>query len=78
MMDTVTTITIMSVTDKDQTWAISSRVVESTDSALDHLRLMGQGHPEPVYVVSEAGWRWTWEYVNELGNRCTDTVRVVA
>lgn len=28
-------------------------------------------------ITSGHYWRWTWEYVNALGYRCTDTVRLV-
>lgn len=73
----VTTYTLMSVSDSQGTITLTSKVVESTDSALEHLRAMGEGRGEPVYVSGQAGWRWTWEYVTEFGLRCTDTVRMV-
>lgn len=74
----VTTLTITSVTDDHQTWSISSNVRESVDDALEHLREMSNGLPaEPFYVSGQAGWRWTWEYVNDRGHRCSETVRIV-
>lgn len=72
----VTTYTITSASDSSGTFALTSKVAESTESALRHLRAMGEGRPEPVYVSGRAGWRWTWEYVNERGIRCSDTVRM--
>ena len=73
----VTTVTIMSVTDRHGTFAITSKVTESVASALEHLREMGKGMPsEPFYVAGQAGWRWTWEYTNTFGHRCSDTVRI--
>lgn len=77
-MSSVTTYTIMSGTDSHGTFAVTSKVQESVDSALAHLRAMGEGRGEPVYVSGRAGWRWTWEYVTDQGIRCTDTVRVYA
>lgn len=73
------THTVTSVTVPGQgTFAISSNVVESAESALEHLREMSRGRTsEPFYVTSGHYWRWTWEYVNALGYRCTDTVRLV-
>lgn len=73
------TQTITSVTVPGQgTWAISSNVTESAESALDHLREMSKGMKgEPFYVTSGHCWRWTWEYVDDRGFRCTDTVRMI-
>lgn len=60
------------------TWSITSVVTESVDEALDHLNEMGKRTPvEPFCVTSGHVWRWTWEYVNALGYRCTDTVRLL-
>jgi hypothetical protein len=73
----VTTFTVMSVNLPDHgTLSITSKVVESVDSALDHVRAMNPG-VEPVYVPSvNGGWRWTWEFTGLNGVRCSDTVRV--
>lgn len=73
----VTTFTIMSSSTDDGTYAITSKVAESVDSALDHLRAMSESHPliEPVYDTS-AGWRWTWEGIGANGYRWSDTVRI--
>lgn len=74
----VTTYTTTSVNLPSGTWSLTSKVVESVDSALDHVREIGKGLPvEPFYVCSAEGWRWTWEYFNGAGVRCTDTVRIV-
>lgn len=74
----VNTWTIMSVSRPDGggTVSITSRVVEPVSSALEHLRAMGEGKPEPVYDVSSGGWRWTWETVLPNGVTNTDTVRI--
>lgn len=72
----VTTWTIMSSDLPTGTVSITSKVTESVDSALDHLRAMSEGKPEPVYDVRSGAWRWTWETVSELGIRNTDTVRI--
>jgi hypothetical protein len=76
-MTTVTTFTIMTVTTDHGTDAITSKVTESVDSALDHLRAMTRAYPnvEPVYDTS-AGWRWTWEGTDPYGRRWSDTVRI--
>lgn len=73
------TQTITSVTVPGQgTWAITSNVTESTESALDHVREMGKGMKvEPHYVTYGLVWRWTWEYVDDRGFRCADTVRLI-
>lgn len=73
---TVTTATIMTGSDKLGTFALVNKVQEPVSSALEHLEAMGKGKPEPVYDVRSGGWRWTWEYVNDQGIRCTDTVRI--
>lgn len=75
-MSSVTTVTIMSASDSRGTFALTSKVTESAGSALRHLEAMGEGRPEPVYDVRSGGWRWTWEYVNDQGVRCSDTVRI--
>lgn len=76
----VTTVTIMSVRGPDNvTYSTTSKVTESVDSALEHLRAMGDEWEdiEPVYVAGEAGWRWTWERRNHLGHVAfSDTVRI--
>jgi hypothetical protein len=73
------TQTITSVTVPGEgTYAITTVVTESVDSALDHLREMSRlAIVEPYYVTHGHVWRWTWEYVNFQGYRCTDTVRLV-
>lgn len=75
----VTTFTIMSVRMPDGTTSsITSKVTESVDSALDHLRAMSRQWEgvEPVCYAS-AGSRWTWERRNHLGHVAyTDTVRI--
>lgn len=75
----VTTFTIMSVRMADgTTGAITSKVTESVDSALDHLRAMSRSNEgvEPVYDT-RAGWRWTWEHRDHTGRvGATDTVRI--
>lgn len=74
------TVTIMSANTPEGTVSLHSSVVESTESALAHLQHMTSLFPdvEPVYVTTGSYWRWTWEYVNELGVRCNDTVRMIA
>jgi 3-deoxy-D-arabino-heptulosonate 7-phosphate (DAHP) synthase class II len=76
-MAMVTTFTIMSVSTDDGTYALTSKVTESVDSALDHLRAMSREHSnvEPVYDTS-AGWRWTWEGTGPDGTHWSDTVRI--
>lgn len=75
----VTTWTIMTVRNADGTQsAITSKVTESVDSALDHLRAMDRSNSgvEPVYDT-RAGWRWTWEHRNHNGHvSAVDTVRI--
>jgi hypothetical protein len=72
----VTTFTSMSVHDPVLgTLTITSKVTESTDSALAHVRAMNPG-VEPVYVPSVGGCRWTWEFTGLNGVRCSDTVRI--
>ena len=75
----VTTFTIMSVRMADGTTAsITSKVTESAGSARDHLEAMARQNEgvEPVCDTS-AGWRWTWERRNHLGQVAyTDTVRI--
>lgn len=72
---TVTTWTSVSASDSQGTFAITSKVTESVQSALNHIAAM---HPdvEPVYVTGRAGWRWTWEGVSPTGVPWSDTVRI--
>jgi hypothetical protein len=73
----VTTWTIMSVSRPGQpTVAIESKITESVGSALEHVRGMGLGKPEPVYDVRSGGWRWTWETHLPNGVVNVDTVRI--
>jgi hypothetical protein len=76
-MPNVTTFTIMTASTENGTVAITSKVVESVESALDHLRAMSDAYPliEPVYDTT-ADWRWTWEGTDLFGNRYADTVRI--
>lgn len=73
----VTTWTIMSTSRPGlPTVAIESKVVESVSSALEHLREMGKGLPDPVYDVRSGSWRWTWESHLPGGIVNTETVRI--
>lgn len=73
----VTTWTSMSATTPDLgTVAITSKVVESVESAMAHVRAMGDGQPAPVVDVRSGGWRWTWERRLTGGGSVTDTVRI--
>lgn len=73
----VTTWTIMSTSIPGRgTVSTTSKVVESVGSALDHLREMGKGGPDPVYDVRSGKWRWTWESHLPGGIVNTETVRI--
>lgn len=79
-MDTrVTTYTIMTANVGGKTYGITSRVIETLDSALDHLLAMHREWSgiEPAYSITRAGQCWTWERKNANGSVVqSDTVRI--